>query len=205
MISNLDELLSRKPRGPEIGDEVSAVVALSSLGNEICCDFRVVALQQVTTTDTTMDVGLVWAFTCRECNRPDLQFTPIRPARLTPMCSRCDVVGTPEADVDIAAVDSVVRASVRSWPAVREVDGLRAKGVKRRGRLENHILQVLKDFEGDTVKLEDLIGRAVARFPAPEEGERDTRRQRMIRAIAALAKEKDGPLSVENGTVILYE
>ena len=80
------------------------------------------------------------------------------------------------------------------------------KGIRRRGRMENHILETMATFgASDTVKIVDLVDRAVQTFPAPEPGERDTRRQRIVRAIQTLAKEKDGPLSVENNIVIFYE
>lgn len=80
------------------------------------------------------------------------------------------------------------------------------KGIRRRGRMENHILETMATFgASDTVKIVDLVDRAVQTFPAPEPGERDTRRQRIVRAIQTLAKEKDGPLSVDNNVVIFYE
>ena len=51
----------------------------------------------------------------------------------------------------------------------------------------------------------ELIDKAVAALPAPEDGKRDTRRQSVVRAINGLSKEKDGPLKVEGGKVIFYE
>jgi hypothetical protein len=80
------------------------------------------------------------------------------------------------------------------------------KGVKRRGRLETHVLEVMTLFPADAViRAEDLIRKACDTLPAPEAGKRDIRRQSVVRAIQALSKEKDGPLRMENGIVIFYE
>lgn len=80
------------------------------------------------------------------------------------------------------------------------------KGVKRRGRLETHILEVMTTFAEDAiVRAEELIQKACDMLPAPEQGKRDIRRQSIVRAIQQLSKEKDGPLRMENGIVIFYE
>ena len=79
-------------------------------------------------------------------------------------------------------------------------------GVKRRGRVENHVLEIMTLFgEQSVVGAVELIDRAVAALPAPEDGKRDTRRQSVTRAIQALSKEKDGPLRLEGGKIIFYE
>lgn len=80
------------------------------------------------------------------------------------------------------------------------------RGLKRRGRVENHVLETMTLFGGrDTVKLHELVEQAVSTMPVPEVGERDTRRQRVVRAIQQLGKEKDGPLQVKDNLVIFYE
>ena len=80
------------------------------------------------------------------------------------------------------------------------------KGLKRRGRIENHILEVMTLFGSESVvSAVELIDKAVAALPAPEEGKRDTRRQSVVRAINGLSREKDGPLKVEGGKIIFYE
>ena len=80
------------------------------------------------------------------------------------------------------------------------------KGVRRRGRVENHLLEIMTLFgDQSVVSAVDLIDRAVADLPAPEAGKRDTRRQSVVRAIQTLSKEKDGPLRMEGGKVIFYE
>jgi KaiC/GvpD/RAD55 family RecA-like ATPase len=79
-------------------------------------------------------------------------------------------------------------------------------GLKRRGRVENHVLEIMTLFgDQSIVAAVDLIDRAVAALQAPEDGKRDTRRQSVTRAIHALSKEKDGPLRLEGGKIIFYE
>jgi hypothetical protein len=79
-------------------------------------------------------------------------------------------------------------------------------GLKRRGRVENHVLEIMTLFgEQSIVAAVDLIDRAVAALQPPEDGKRDTRRQSVTRAIQALSKEKDGPLRLEGGKIIFYE
>lgn len=79
-------------------------------------------------------------------------------------------------------------------------------GVKRRGRVENHVLEIMTLFaDKSIVSAGELIDSAVAALPAPEEGRRDTRRQVVTRAIQLLSKEKDGPLRMEGGKIIFYE
>jgi hypothetical protein len=79
-------------------------------------------------------------------------------------------------------------------------------GLKRRGRVENHVLEIMTLFgEQSIVGAVELIDRAVAALQAPEDGKRDTRRQSVTRAIQALSKEKDGPLRLEGGKIIFYE
>lgn len=80
-----------------------------------------------------------------------------------------------------------------------------AKG-KRRGRLENHLLEMLATFGArDTVPLPEFIDAAIAALPAAEAGKRDTRRQNVVRAMQSLSREKDGPLKVVGNLVVLYE
>lgn len=80
------------------------------------------------------------------------------------------------------------------------------KGVKKRGRMENHILEIMTLFDDrGVVPAHELIDRAVADLPEPEPGKRDIRRQSLIRAIHSLSREKDGPLKMENGKIFFFE
>jgi len=95
--------------------------------------------------------------------------------------------------------------AVETEAPVRQPDEDR-KGVKRRGRVENHILEVMSMFGAEsTVPAIDLINKAADLLPAPEEGKRDTRRQSVVRAINTLSREKDGPLKLQGNLVIFYE
>ena len=81
-----------------------------------------------------------------------------------------------------------------------------SKGVKRRGRVESHILEVMTLYGAeDTVSAAELVERASSLLPEPDAGTRDTRRQRVVRALENLSKEKDGPLKITGGRVIFYE
>ena len=106
-------------------------------------------------------------------------------------------------DDDGDDITSCVAVEVEIRPAAATDD---KKGVKRRGRLETHLLEVMTLFPADAViRAEDLIRKACDTLPPPEPGKRDIRRQSVVRAIQALSKEKDGPLRMENGIVIFYE
>ena len=88
----------------------------------------------------------------------------------------------------------------------RKPDEDNRKGLKRRGRVENHILEVMSLFGSQSiVKAEELIQKAVETMPEPEDGKRDTRRQTIVRSINQLSREKDGPLKIEGGIVVFYE
>jgi RecA/RadA recombinase len=77
---------------------------------------------------------------------------------------------------------------------------------KRRGRIETHLLEVMVLFgDRDIVPLSEVVKAAVDMLPEPQEGQRDTRRQMVTRALTNMGKEKEGPLRVEGGQVIFYE
>jgi hypothetical protein len=115
---------------------------------------------------------------------------------------KLEVIGV-GMDEDLEEVTSCVIAEAETPKGEEKETG---KGVKRRGRVENHVLETMTLFgSADTVKLHELVEQAVATMPLPEKGERDTRRQRVVRAIQQLGKEKDGPLQVKDNLVIFYE
>ena len=92
-----------------------------------------------------------------------------------------------------------------------EVSGNKAdpgerKGLKRRGHMENHVLEMMALFgERSVVPALELIDKAAEALPAPEPGKRDIRRQSVTRAINSLSREKDGPLRMEGGKIFFYE
>lgn len=105
-------------------------------------------------------------------------------------------------DEDGDAITSCVPVPVDFVPQTKET----TKGLKRRGRIENHVLDVVTMYPPDvqTVKLEDLVTKATDLLPPPEEGKRDVRRQHVARAIQNLCKEKDGQISMVGNSVLLY-
>jgi hypothetical protein len=107
-------------------------------------------------------------------------------------------------DYDGDPVTSCV--AVESDMPTRKPDEDERKGLKRRGRVENHVLEVMSLFgDQSIVKANELIDKAVETMPEPEDGKRDTRRQTIVRALNGLSREKDGPLKVEGGVIIFYE
>ncbi len=107
-------------------------------------------------------------------------------------------------DYDGDPVTSCV--AIESDMPTRKPEADDRKGLKRRGRVENHILEVMSLFgDQSIVKAQELIDKAVETMPEPEDGKRDTRRQTIVRAINQLSREKDGPLKIEGGVVIFYE
>ena len=107
-------------------------------------------------------------------------------------------------DADGDVVTSCV--AIEADPVPQATNDADRKGVKRRGRHETHILEIMTLFGSESiVSTVDLIDKVVADMPVPEAGQRDTRRQTVTRALHTLSKEKDGPLTVEGGKVIFYE
>lgn len=103
--------------------------------------------------------------------------------------------------------DAVTSCVVVAADYAAPVKAERGAGLKRRGRIENHVLEVLSMLDPgvQTIKIDELVSKAVDLLPEPEEGRRDTRRQHVARAIQNLGKEKDGPVSVLRDMVLLYE
>jgi len=82
-----------------------------------------------------------------------------------------------------------------------------AKGLKRRGRVETHVLEVIATLDPalQTIRVEELVKMASDLLPPPDEGKRDTRRQHVARAIDNLCKEKDGEISKAGNVIVLYQ
>jgi hypothetical protein len=107
-------------------------------------------------------------------------------------------------DLDGDPVTSCV--AVPAEGVKRKEDADDRKGVKKRGRMENHVLEVMTLFDDrSVVPAHELIDKAVADLPEPEPGKRDIRRQSLVRAIHSLSREKDGPLKMENGKIFFFE
>jgi len=182
----LADALARRPRGLKNGDTVMYPNMR----------FKVFAIQQWMVAGAPHAVGLVWVSKCPECDKSFYQCTSTRPAVLAECCPDCDVLGTMEPDLDErVAADLMDKHGGSTFP------------VKRRGRIETVVIDFMREHRAgaDTVKLSELIDDVAAILPEPGEGERDTRRQRVTRAMETLSKEKDGPLQIKGGVVICYD
>lgn len=87
------------------------------------------------------------------------------------------------------------------------VDDTENKRVKRRGKIETHVLEMVElvDPGAQTMSLAEfgiLCGDAL---PAPEPGKRDTRRQLALRAILSIARDPEAPFGVKSGLVVFYQ
>lgn len=181
----LSRLVALSPRGINVGDEVSTPAA----------SFKVIALQQWRMQGGSRSIGLVWGSRCRRCKTPWSQLTETRPTALASECPACDVVGAKVATLDEVLVAELVGAAISGF-------GL----PKQRGRMENHVLEVIATLDPDmqAIPVGDLISKAAGVLDPPAPGKRDTRRQHVARAIENLCKEKDGEISKRGDLIILY-
>ena len=81
-----------------------------------------------------------------------------------------------------------------------------AKGVKRRSRMERHVLEVvgLQPSGATGMALADLVEQAAGMLPPVAPDQRDTRRQVVTRAIQTLVREREGVIGLEGGFVVFY-
>ncbi len=71
------------------------------------------------------------------------------------------------------------------------------RGTKRRGRIENHVIDFAVSGEpakGPHLSLEQFIAACSEAIPQPEPGKRDVRRQVVTRAVQTLLRERGGPI-----------
>lgn len=81
------------------------------------------------------------------------------------------------------------------------------KGVKRYGRVESHVIDMVAGIPASTTKmpLTSFINLCADGMPEPEPDKRDTRRQHVQRALKTLAKGDDALISIEHGYVIFLK
>ena len=105
-----------------------------------------------------------------------------------------------ELDADGEEVTSCV-AVAAELPAAEAPE---SKGVRRRGRLETHVLEMIETL-GDvsSISLRDLVDMCADALPKPEG--RDVRRQTVVRAVKTLSAEKNGPLALNGSHVLFYQ
>ena len=180
----LSRLIALRPRGIGVGDEVTG-------GGR---SFKVIALQQWRMQGGSRSVGLVWGSRCPQCGVLWFQLTETRPTTLADECPACDVVGAKVAALDEALAEDLLCSA-------------HPTGLKRRGRTETHVLDVIATLDPDTqtIPADELIAKAAELLPAPSEGKRDTRRQHVARAIQNLCKEKNSPIGRQEGVIIVYK
>lgn len=181
----------RYPRGADVGTKVYYIDPSTQQRVEFS-----VAAEQVWRTDTGERVmGLVWAGVCGVCREGFFQTSPTHPKELNERCAFCC---SQRYDTHNVADIKVFNPNRIAKPDTR--------GMKRRGRLENHVIEIGATFgDKSVVDVETLVERAVEALPPPQEGKRDIRRHSVIRAINSLSREKDGPLKLEGRKVVFYE
>lgn len=75
---------------------------------------------------------------------------------------------------------------------------------KRMGPWERLVLEVVGEIalgQNTGIEVKAVIDEALARAPAPEEGKRDTRKQRIRRALLALCEGDDAPYFLEDDCI----
>ena len=110
------------------------------------------------------------------------------------------VVGT---DADGDAVTSCVAVEA-DLPRSGSDEVEDRKDVKRLGRLETHIVDMIETVDpalSDT-DLYDFVNMCAMGIPEPEPGKRDARRYNTMRAVRSLAKGKEPPFTIEHGRVV---
>jgi hypothetical protein len=107
-----------------------------------------------------------------------------------------------DADGDDITSCVAVDAAVPLPPA----DDEPRSGVKQYTRFETIVLDMVDTIDKSrvSVPMEELIDLCIEAMPPPEEGERDSRRPSISRALQNLCKGKEAPLELRHGMVVLY-
>lgn len=185
------DLKRRFPCGAEVGTRLGYTRIASNGDVKQAVVFVVAATQMWDTGKVSKPMGLVWAGRCEACDAPFYQVSQTHPDGLKEHCSFC----ASERYETHNYVDPNVFGQIPQQSTV-----------KRRGRMENHVIGVTALFgDQSIVDFDALVGKAVDLLPPPKEGKRDVRRFGVIRAINSLSREKNGPLKREGGKVIFYE
>jgi hypothetical protein len=82
---------------------------------------------------------------------------------------------------------------------------VKAKAVRKMGRVESHVMEMLGehiDPLAPDADMDEVIRICVDGMPAPEPGTRDVRRQHVQRALQSLTKGADAPIAIEHGKVV---
>lgn len=108
-------------------------------------------------------------------------------------------------DADGDSVTSCAVLETDLQPVLSSKERKERSGVEKLGSIERHLLEVIEQCFPDEsrTRYDSFVDKAVEAM-SQDDDKRDTRKQRVVRAIEGLAKKKDGPLSVVNGNVIFY-
>lgn len=187
------DLKLRFPRGADVGTEFSYVTFAANGSEKKRATFTVVAEQVWSAGGNSRVMGLVWSSRCDACQSPFYQLSPTHPDALKQHCSFC----ASEKYETHNHVDPVIFSKHRQGRSVN---------VKRRGRVEQVVVDAARSFAPiSSVHIEELIERAIGMMTPPPAPMRDTRRQAVVRSIASLNREKDGPLLVSGRKVVFCE
>lgn len=110
------------------------------------------------------------------------------------------VVGI-DGDGDEITSCVVMEAEIKVAPP----ENIERKGVKKVGRVEQHVLDMIDtrvDPAAESMDLRAFIRLCAEGIPPPPPNKRDTRHQVVERAVKTLAKGQDAPLIIENHKVI---
>lgn len=82
----------------------------------------------------------------------------------------------------------------------------KGRGVQRLGAIERQIMEIADAQYGavESVRYDDIVNAVIESMPAPEDGVRDSRRGRVVRALKNLSG-KNGLLEITNGRVVFME
>lgn len=137
-----------------------------------------------------------WGAYCAACFTPITSITSDAPRWLRRFCAPCkakDAAPRRHGPLDVQL-------------APPETEEPKGRGVQRLGAIERQIMEVAdeKYRTVESVRYDQIVDAVVERMPAPEEGVRDSRRGRVVRALKNLSG-KNGLLEIVNGRVIFME
>lgn len=156
-------------------------------------NYTVHATQVWETANGPLPMGLVWRGACACCRLEFYQLTPTHPKDLRALCDGCQYAANEHWRHDL---HDYIKPRTAKWA---EFLG----SVKRRGKIETLVLEVVLAEGRNRVPAEEIVNRSIARIAPPEDGKRDTRRQIVVRALETLGKEKGGPVQITDGVVFV--
>lgn len=180
--------------------------------------FKLVARQFAEHEDGTVHPLLIWAGHCALCNCPIISATGEVPNVLEIACSdhwsevfnrkgahlsKYEIIEYYGSDPDGPPVNGLIEvyAELESSDD-RPPEDKPSMGIAKLGVIEKLVLDVIEQqyLHVESVRYDELIDSCIDFMGTPEEGARDTRRARVLRALKTLAG-KNGYLEIVNGRV----